>query len=157
MRLTEAEYADLMARRVNQLYPGAAVLVVGPPRSAEREPGKGVVATRAENTPQGPKFKSKAEARYAQLLEARKRAGEIADWDYEPITLVVGRAGSMVSRLTPDFAVHRHDKTVELHEVKGWMKDDARAKLLAAVRQWPGFVWWLVWAKRGGFEPQRLA
>lgn len=149
MRLTEAEYADLLRKRPQD---GESA----PPR-AERVPVGRQVATAPESAPTGPKFKSKAEARYAQILEARKRAGEIADWDYEPITLVVGRAGSMVSRLTPDFAVHRHDKAVELHEVKGWMKDDARAKLLAAVRQWPGFVWWLVWAKKGGFEPERLA
>ncbi len=124
--------------------------------SADHEPGNGVVATPAEKRPSGPKFKSKAEARYAQLLEARKRAGEIADWDYEALTLVVGRAESMVSRLTPDFVVHQHDGAIELHEVKGWLRDDARAKLLAAVRQWPGFAWWLVWARKG-FEPERLA
>ena len=153
MRLTEAEYADLMRRR-NTPAAGEKSLP-----SAEREPaGRRQVATSAENAPSGPKFKSKAEARYAQILEARKRAGEIADWDYEPITLVVGRGGSRVTRFTPDFAVHLHDRTVELVEVKGgYIRDDARVKLLAAVRQWPGFRWTLVVGRKGGFDVERLA
>lgn len=143
MRLTEVEYADLMRKR---------------PAAGEKAPPRDdrAVAASAEKPATGPKFKSKAEARYAQILEARKRAGEIADWDYEALTLVVGRAEGMVSRITPDFVVHRYDGTVELREVKGWLRDDARAKLLAAVRQWQGFSWWLVWARRGGFEEERL-
>lgn len=152
MRLTEAEYATLIAKR--------SAAGEKAPASAEREPaGRGKVPTDPEKRVSGPKFKSKAEARYAQILEARKRAGEIADWDYEPITLVVGRGGSRVTRFTADFAVHWHDRTVELIEVKGgYIRDDARVKLLAAVRQWPGFRWTLaVGRKGGGFDVERLA
>ena len=139
-RMTEEQYAALMRDRRD-----------------ERKPAGTDVATDTEKPASGPKFKSKAEARYAQFLETRKRAGEIADWDYEAITLVVGRAGRMTSRLTPDFVVHRHDGATELIEIKGYMRGDARTKLLAAVRQWPGFEWWLVWARREGFEAERLA
>lgn len=114
------------------------------------------VAAGQEKRAAGLKFRSKAEARYADLLEARKRAGEIESWGFEDITLVVGQAIDMTSRITPDFTVRRHDGRLELHEVKGWLRDDARAKLLGAVKQWPQFAWVLVWSKRSGFEFQAL-
>lgn len=148
MRLTEEQYADLMRKRA----------VSAPDRRVAVDQGSAGMQTPAEpeNAPSGPKFKSKAEARYAQILESRKRAGDIAGWEYEAMSLVIGRGGNMTSRITPDFVVRRHDDRLEVHEVKGWLRDDARAKLLAAVKQWPMFDWFLLWAKKGKFEPERL-
>lgn len=123
----------------------------------DRQVGKGVVATAEKNASTARKYKSKAEARYAQHLDALRLAGEIRCWDYEAITLVVGRAGGMVTRYTPDFVVEGADGGIELHEVKGtYIREDARVKLLAAVRQWPGFRWMLVIDRRGKFSRERL-
>ena len=105
----------------------------------------------------GPKFRSKAEARYAQHLDALRRIGAIRAWDHEAITLVVGRAGSMVTRYTPDFVVEDSDGRIELHEVKGtYIREDARVKLLSAVRQWHGFRWVLIIDRRGTFTREVL-
>lgn len=71
------------------------------------------------------------EAAYAQLLEARKRKGEIEDYGYERLTFKLGPD----LRLTPDFDVWFPDGELQLHEVKAnWggkphVEDDARAKL----------------------------
>ncbi len=127
------------------------------PPSAEREPAGRQVATTPENAPTGPKFKSKAEARYASHLDGLRRAGVIRSWDFEALTLVVGRAGQMVTRYSPDFAVEDADGRIELHEVKStYIRDDARVKLLAAVRQWPGFRWFLAIDRKGEFHVERL-
>ena len=48
-----------------------------------------------------PKYKSKLEADFALILEARKRSGKIHDWRYEPVSLKIGNK----ARYTPDFMV----------------------------------------------------
>lgn len=130
MRLTEDEYAAL--RKAHGI-----VMPVAP---AEK--------------PAGPKFKSKAEARFAQLLEARKKSGEILGWRYEAVTL---RLADGV-RYTPDFLVEASNRRMTLIEVKGgYIRDDARIKLRVAVEMFPGFDWWLVLARRQGFVTERLS
>ena len=143
MRLTEAEYADLMRKR-SQARESA------PPR-AERMPAGRQVATSDEKRATGPKFKSKAEARYAQMLEAQRRSGQIDSWRYEAITLTLADG----CRYTPDFLVIEGGQ-MSLIEVKGFMREAARLRLKVAVEMYPLFRWWLLWAKKGGFEPQRL-
>jgi hypothetical protein len=150
MRWTDDQYADWQRRHAHAATTTAA------PR-ADWQAGNGVVATRSENASTGRKFKSKAEARYALHLDALRLAGEIRAWDYEALTLVVGRAGSMVTRYTPDFTVEDRDGRIELREVKGtYIREDARVKLLSAVRQWPGFRWMLVIDRRGTFSEEWL-
>lgn len=150
LRWSAEQYADWQ-RRNAVCRPAMA------PTRHDRQVGKGVVATAEKNASTARKYKSKAEARYAQHLDALRLAGEIRCWDYEAITLVVGRAGGMVTRYTPDFVVEGADGGIELHEVKGtYIREDARVKLLAAVRQWPGFRWMLVIDRRGKFSRERL-
>lgn len=143
MRLTEEQYDDLLRKRAASA-PERAV-------SAERQAGNGDIATPVYEAPAGPKFKSKAEARYAQLLEAQKRDGLITDWKYEAITL---RLADGV-RYTPDFMVRIGDR-MRLVEVKGHMREAARVRLRVAVEMYPCFTWLLVWAKKGKFEPEIL-
>src|SRR5690554_6901726 len=100
-----------------------------PPASADLDAGKGVVATAPENAPKGPKFKSKAEARYAQILEAQVRCGQIRSWRYEAVTLVLADG----VRYTPDFLLHENDGRMTLVEVKGHMREAARVRLRVAV------------------------
>lgn len=145
MRLTEEQFADLMRKR-----PQARESVS--PR-ADREPTGRQVAARAENAPTGPKFKSKAEARYAQILEAQVRCGQIRSWRYEAVSLTLADG----VRYRPDFLIHENDGRMTLVEVKGHMREAARVRLTIAVEMYPAFGWFLLWARKGGFEPERLA
>jgi len=78
---------------------------------------------------------NKTEARYAQQLELRKRAGEIVDYKFEPFRLILANNTSYC----PDFLVVRKDH-FEIHEVKGFWRDDARVKIKVAARQFPWFA-----------------
>lgn len=101
--------------------------------------------TKAEDS-EPVKYKSKTEARYAQLLELRKRAGEIARYEYEPITLVVGKK----LRYTPDFYIEHHDGSFELHEIKGgYIRRGGLNKFKNGVDKFPNWNWQL-WQWKGG-------
>lgn len=78
---------------------------------------------------------NKSEQAYAHHLEARRIAGEITDWAYEPFTLHLAKATSY----QPDFLVQLPDGTMEIHEVKAWSakrgfltEDDSWAKMKIA-------------------------
>lgn len=73
------------------------------------------------------------ESEYAALLEARKIAGEIAWYKFECITLKLADD----TRYTPDFAVMLADGAMEMHEVKGFWRDDARIKIKIAADMFP--------------------
>lgn len=94
---------------------------------------------------------NKTERRYSEALEARRLAGEVARWDYEPMKLrLADRAW-----WTPDFRVVLTDGTVELHEVKGrkgssyYATEKARLKLRLAAELHP-FRILVVWPLAGG-------
>lgn len=80
-------------------------------------------------------YASKLEHDYALELEQQRQAGKIRLWQYEP-------AGSKL-RLghrcfyQPDFRIVDTFGAVEYHEVKGWMREDARVKLYAAASRYP--------------------
>ena len=76
---------------------------------------------------------NRTEAAYAVLLEVRRRAGEVAEYHYEALTLKLADD----TRYTPDFFVVLADGVCELHEVKGFMRDDARVKVRVAARLFP--------------------
>jgi len=78
---------------------------------------------------------NKWERAYSQLLDLRKFAGEIRGWDFEAITFRLAKK----TRYTPDFAVYLPDGTTELHEVKGFWREDARVKIKVAARMFPAF------------------
>ena len=103
--------------------------------------------------PVGPKFKSKLEAEYAQMLEAQARSGLIKSWMYEGITV---RLADGV-RFTVDFNVIALDGSLSMVEVKGpYMRDDARIKLRVAARMFPMWSWFLVRKKRGAFVVEEI-
>lgn len=78
------------------------------------------------------------ERAYSVELDARKAAGEIAEWYFDSVTLTIANPpNAKVARLTPDFAVYLHDYTMEFHECKGFMEGDALIKLKAAASQYP--------------------
>jgi len=81
---------------------------------------------------------NKTEAAYAQVLEARKQTGEVSAYLFERVKLRLAKG----CWYTPDFVVFRADGGIEVHEVKGFWRDDARVKWKAAAEQnqWARFV-----------------
>ena len=86
---------------------------------------------------------NKTEQAYAAHLALLQRAGEIADYRFEPLKLRLADK----TFYTPDFAVVRAD-CLELHEVKGFWEDDARVKIKVAAAQYPWFRFVAVQRKR---------
>lgn len=76
---------------------------------------------------------NKTESAYANRLNLLLRAGEIAWFKFEGIKLRLADN----TFYTPDFAVMLADGTMELHEVKGFWQDDARAKIKIAADLYP--------------------
>ena len=82
-----------------------------------------------------PGVMNKTEADYGALLEMRKVAGEIEDYHFESVTLKIADN----CRYTPDFMVEFYDGHKEIHEVKGFWRDDARVKIKVAADKFRGF------------------
>jgi hypothetical protein len=75
---------------------------------------------------------NRTETAYAELLEARRRAGEVLWFEFEAFTLRLARR----THYRPDFPVLT-PTGLQFHEVKGFMRDDAWLKLKLAARAFP--------------------
>jgi hypothetical protein len=93
-------------------------------------PGKITIKARGRKTIGG---MNRWEAAYAAELERRKSAGEVLWWRFESVKLRLAAA----TFYTPDFCVMLADGTLELHEVKGFWRDDARVKIKVAADMYP--------------------
>lgn len=80
---------------------------------------------------------NRTEADWAKQLEILKRAGEILDFRFEGLKFRLAPS----TFYTPDFFVVRADGSAELHEVKGFWRDDARVKFKVAAALYPWFTW----------------
>jgi len=76
---------------------------------------------------------NKTEQAYAQSLEAEKQAGLIAWYKFEAVKLRLADN----TFYTPDFAVMLSSGQMQMHEVKGFWQDDARAKIKVAADLYP--------------------
>jgi hypothetical protein len=77
---------------------------------------------------------NKTEAEYAGMLEARKRAGELAWYAFEPFKIRLADR----TFYDVDFCVMLADGRLEVHEVKGgFITDDGRVKLKIAAEHFP--------------------
>lgn len=83
---------------------------------------------------------NKLEAKYADFLETRKRAGEIISWRFEEQKFRLADR----TWYTPDFQVMNADGGIEYHETKGFMQDDANVKLKAIADKFREYAWFLV-------------
>lgn len=79
---------------------------------------------------------NRLEAAWAQQLEARRVAGEVAWWRYEPAKFRL-TDGDKLTTLTPDFMVMLANGEIEVHETKGFMEEDAAVKLKVFADQYP--------------------
>lgn len=90
---------------------------------------------------------NKTEAAYFSYLDLLKHAGEIAWFKFEGVKLRLADN----TFYSPDFAVMLDDGTMEMHEVKGFWQDDARAKIKIAADMYPfRFIAVKVKAKKDG-------
>jgi len=78
---------------------------------------------------------NKTEARYADLLESERLGGSICSWRFEAVKLRMAD----LTWYTPDFLVIRNDGTIDLVEVKGFWRDDARVKWKTIAELYPEF------------------
>lgn len=76
---------------------------------------------------------NRTEAAYAGLLEGLKREGEILFYVFESVKFKLARN----THYTPDFMVVRADGVTEFHDVKGFMTDDANAKIKITADRFP--------------------
>ncbi len=76
---------------------------------------------------------NKTEAAYDRHLALLQHAGEIQWRKFEGLKLRLADN----TFYTPDFAVMAADGVMELHEVKGFWEDDARAKIKIAADLYP--------------------
>ena len=91
---------------------------------------------------------NQTEARYAAYLNTRKIAGEVQEWYFEPLKLRLADK----TFYTPDFMVLTREWIIELHEVKGFMEDDAAVKLKVAAETFPCFRFLLCAPSQGGWK-----
>ena len=87
---------------------------------------------------------NQTEARYGKLLDARIAAGEVAWWIFESMTLRLGPD----CRYTPDFLVQLSDGTLQVHETKGFFRDDAKAKVAIMTGMFPFPLFICKWIKK---------
>jgi hypothetical protein len=76
---------------------------------------------------------NKTEEAYARLLEAEKQVGTIAWYKFEGLKLRLADN----TFYSPDFFVMLQSGVLEAHEVKGFWRDDARAKIKIAADLYP--------------------
>lgn len=76
---------------------------------------------------------NKTERLYSKYLEQQKFDGEILWWEFEPVNLRLGKK----CFYSVDFMVMKADGTLEAHETKGYMTDDAKVKIRTAVEKFP--------------------
>jgi hypothetical protein len=76
---------------------------------------------------------NKTEAAYEQDLRDAQSLGDVLWYRFEGLKLRLADN----TFYTPDFAVMAHDGVMECHEVKGFWRDDARAKIKIAAEQYP--------------------
>lgn len=76
---------------------------------------------------------NKTEAAYAATLDQRRTAGEVAWFKFEGMKFRLADN----TFYTPDFAVMLVDGVLEMHEVKGFWQEDARAKIKIAADMYP--------------------
>lgn len=111
---------------------------------------------RWKNSHRVPGTMNKLEAAYSEYLAARKRAGEIVDYRFEPLKFRLADN----TTITPDFIVLVADGFIEAHDCKGsFFPEHNRVKWKVAIDQYPWFTWVLVRQKLkrdgGGFTFER--
>ena len=118
------------------------------PQSPDHGNPDGLPSARARRTPGR---MNRLEASYAKHLESRKHAGEVAAYWFEAMALRIGDRCFW----HPDFCVCLADGAIELHDTKGFCRDDAMVKAKAVADKYP-FTIYFVYFKKGQWSYQRI-
>lgn len=78
---------------------------------------------------------NKTEQAYSDHLEMLKQTGFVLWFEFEGVTFKVAKD----CRYTPDFIVMTSARELECHEVKGFWRDEARAKIKMAADKFHPF------------------
>lgn len=94
---------------------------------------------------------NKLEADYARHLDILRLAGEVISWHFEALGLRIGNRCFWY----PDFMVEVADGSIQLHDTKGHVKDDALVKARACASKFP-FPVFHVTKKKGQWSLRRI-
>lgn len=97
---------------------------------------------------------NRLEQRYADRLTDLARIGEVAWWRAKPFSI---RLSCSRNFYRPDFLVQLADGTLEIHETKGFMEEDALQKLKEVRGLYPFTVRVWSWSKSGGWKERVIA
>jgi hypothetical protein len=122
--LTEQQYAEMLKRR------DAAVPLAGKPPKVSAKRGM-----------------NRWEQEYGMELEARRRAGEIKWYGFEPVRLRLADGAFY----KPDFMVVQSSGKIQFHEVKGFLRIAANIRFKVAAEAFP-FAEFLMIRKRKAKE-----
>lgn len=118
----------------------------------EKARSRGLVAPADQRLPKVFKVRvpNKWENRYAiDILEPRRRVGEIHHYEFEALKLRVG----IGAYYTPDWVAWRQDGRVEIHEVKGFWREAAKVRWKAVQDRYRGFIFVAMTIKGGVWVP----
>lgn len=90
---------------------------------------------------------NKMEAKYAEVLEARLRLGEVLFYKYEGAKLRL----AVNTTYSPDFLVQLANGEIEFHETKGFWEQASRIKIKVAADMFP-FRFVAVTHKKGEWQ-----
>lgn len=93
---------------------------------------------------------NKTERNYSKHLAMLKEAGEIKDFLFEPFNIRLAKR----TFYKPDFLVVTKDNEIEIHEVKGYWRDDAKVKIKVAAERVPWFRFKAVYHESGHWKYQ---
>lgn len=129
LRLTESDLAEIQRKRSTWDKPATRP---EPKRRKEERKRRGM---------------NKWESQFAQTLEARKQAGELIWWAFEPIRIRLADGAFY----RPDFVTVDRQGRTEIYEVKGHMREAARVRLKVAVEKLP-YQFYIVRKHKGGLR-----
>lgn len=82
-------------------------------------------------------FRSSWEANYARYLNWLISNGEIVSWEFEAETFEFSKIKRGSKFYTPDFKIVNQDRSVEFHEIKGYMDPKSITKIKRMGRYFP--------------------
>lgn len=131
--------------------------------TTERFRAKFARKARGRTQPKRDGSMNRTEAAYAQVLERRRLAGEIASWQFQPVKLRLADR----TFYEPDFMVILADGRCQMHETKAGIadkqtgavsplvEDDAMVKIKVAAEQHP-FEFVMAFCRKGEWHYREI-
>jgi hypothetical protein len=85
-------------------------------------------------------FRSSWEVVYAKYLQSLVENNTIISWEFEPVSFKFSDTTHSVRSYTPDFRITNLDKSIEFHEVKGYVDKKSIIKSEKMAKEYPDTV-----------------